>query len=65
MIKRFALHVLVCYIVFVNEFPSRYTILIRTLPSSIISKDINLKNIFFCRLYVFGCKITQKIPPEQ
>lgn len=53
MIKRSALHVLVCYIVFVNEFPSRYTILIRTLPSSIISKDINLKNIFFLSAICF------------
>lgn len=62
MIKRYALHVLVCYTVFVNEFPSRYTILIRTLPSSIISKDINLKNIF---TVCFECKITKKIPLEQ
>ena len=50
MIERFALHVLVCYTVFVNVFPSRYR---HPNPHSTKynhSKDINLKTIllFVC-----------------
>jgi hypothetical protein len=57
MIKRFALCVLVCQIVFVSELPSRSIILIHSLSISIIQKTAKWahKKHFLCTWYIVHC----------